>query len=267
MSVLHLNGATYQRGEHHILKDLSWVIEKGQHWALLGANGSGKTTLLKIITGYEWVSDGEVEVLGQRFGDCNLRELRKRIGWVSSTLEHDLPARDSAIKIVVSGMDASIGLYRDFDVDELEHARKTLAMMNCSRIADQPYGRLSQGEQQRVLIARALVNRPALLILDEPCSGLDPAARYRFLDDLGRLTGQHLAPAIILVTHHIEEIHLWISHVLILKQGRCVACGTKHAVLSSSILSEVFDFPCVVENRNGLFSLRPVENPMGNSLR
>jgi iron complex transport system ATP-binding protein len=250
MSVVRLENISYRRGDREILSGISWTIGRGQHWALLGANGAGKTTLLKILTGYEWVSEGEVQVLDRTFGGCNIPELRKRIGWVSSALEHDVPTRDTAVEVVASGIEASLGLYRDFTPQEFDRARAAMGLLGCADAAGQPYGTLSQGEKQRILIARALVNRPSLLILDEPCAGLDPAARESFLRDLGRLARAADAPSLILVTHHIEEIGPWISHVLVLRNGRLLAVGPKDDVLTSEVLSEAFGAPCVVA-RNG----------------
>jgi iron complex transport system ATP-binding protein len=256
MAVIRLEDISYRRGDHEILSRLSWTIRRGQHWALLGANGAGKTTLLKIITGYEWVTEGTVEVLGEVFGQCNIPDLRKTIGWVSSALEHNLPARDTALAIVASGLEASIGLYRDFTPQEFERARETLALLGFAQGADQPYDVLSQGEKQRVLIARALVNRPSLLILDEPCAGLDPAAREAFLADLGRLSRSPSSPSLILVTHHIEEIGPWISHVLVIKAGRVLAAGPKADALTGAILGDAFGCPCVVETNASRYHLR-----------
>lgn len=255
MKVISLENVGYRRGDTQILSGIRWTIERGQDWALLGANGSGKTTLLKIITGYEWVTEGAVEVLGETFGQCNLPELRKTIGWVSSALEHNLPDRDRAVEIVASGMEASIGLYRDFTSAEFTRAQETLALLGCESLASQKYGVLSQGEKQRVLIARALVNRPRLLILDEPCAGLDPAARDLFLSDLGELAGRPDAPGMILVTHHIEEIGPWVSHVLVLKAGQVLAAGPREQVLTGDVLGRAFDRTCAVEKRDGHFYL------------
>ncbi|MFA5865611.1 MAG: ABC transporter ATP-binding protein [Phycisphaerae bacterium] len=256
MPILDLKNIDFLRGSRMILSGVSWTIQPGQHWALLGANGSGKTTLLKIITGYEWPSEGSVSVLGQNFGQCNLPQLRKTIGWVSCALEHNLPEFDTALQIVASGFEASLGLYRDFTQNEFLYARQALEFLGGGYFVDQPYSQLSQGEQQRVLIARALVNKPALLILDEPCSGLDPAARESFLNDLARLTRQNNAPTLIYVTHHIEEIGPWITHVLVLKTGQTLAAGPAPEVLTSRLLSVAFDHPCIVENHNTRYYLR-----------
>jgi len=256
MAVIRLHNVTYRRGDRRILSDVCWTVKAGEHWAILGANGAGKTTLLKVITGYEWVTDGAVEVLGQVFGQCHIPQLRKAIGWVSSTLEHQVPGRDRAVDIVASGLDASLGLYREPGPEEYARSHEALAAVGSAEIAEQRYELLSQGERQRVLIARALVSRPALLILDEPCAGLDPAARAAFLGDLGRLAARPDSPSTVLVTHHIEEIGGWIGHVLVLRAGRVLAAGPKPEVLRGEILAEAFGRPCTVEHCDGEYRLR-----------
>jgi len=255
MTVISLDGITLRRGGYEILHAVSWTIRRGEHWALLGQNGSGKTTLLKVITGYEWPTEGTVEVLGRRYGECNLPELRKQIGWVSSALVHQLPEQNTALEIVLSGLEASLGVYREFTGTEIRRARATLALLGGKSFADRPYGLLSQGEQQRVLIARGLVHGPALLILDEPCAGLDPAARESFLGDLSLLVARRGAPSLVFVTHHIEEIAPWITHALVLRQGRTLAHGRTEAVLRGSVLTKALAHPCEVLRKNGRYSL------------
>jgi iron complex transport system ATP-binding protein len=256
MSVIDLADISYVRGKHTILSDLSWTIETGQNWALLGANGSGKTTLLRIITGYEWPSEGTVSVLGEKFGECNLPLLRKTIGWVSSALGQDVPENDSSLSIVVSGLDASLGLYREYSEEEFSRGRRSLESLGGGTILDQPFRTLSQGERQRVLIARSLINNPKVLILDEPCTGLDPAARENFLDDLGCLTTCKNAPAIIFVTHHIEEIGPWINRVMVVKHGKSLVAGETSKVLTCDVLSQAFEHSCRVERFNDRYFLR-----------
>ncbi|MDX9973911.1 MAG: ABC transporter ATP-binding protein [FCB group bacterium] len=254
--VLNLNGVTFRRNDREILSDVSWRIEPGEHWALLGANGSGKTTLLKVINGYEWATRGTVEVLGRRFGSCNVPQLRKSIGWVSSALQQRLPLGDTALRIVDSGYEASLGVYRTFTEEEIDRAKAALALVSGASIADRIYGTLSQGEQQRVLIARALVNGPRLLILDEPCAGLDPVAARQFLDDLSALAARPEAPTVIFVTHHIQEIAPWIERVLLLKSGRVSARGETAKVLTGPNLSAALDSNCRVDFDGAHYWLR-----------
>lgn len=255
-ALLRLRGVTYRRGSRSILSDVNWAIAPGQHWALLGANGSGKTTLLKLITGYEWVTEGAVEVLGERFGEVNLRELRKLIGWVSFALDPFLPEHDLAADIVVSGFDASLGLYREVTGVERSQAIAAMHRLGIGCRAEQPYRTLSQGERQRVWIARAMIHRPRLLILDEPCAGLDPAARASLLADLGELLASPGGPTLILVTHHLEEIEPYITHALVLRDGTVVASGRAADVLTSSTLSAAFGRACVVEPIGPRYRLR-----------
>jgi len=253
--IVSLTNVHYIRNKKAILSDVNWSIERGQHWALLGANGSGKTTVLKIVTGYEWPSRGEVCVLGHRFGQCDIRELRKSIGWVSTALEQKVPRQLTATQVVASGIDASIGVYRDFTPDEESRVIETLETVNASPVADRAFGLLSQGEQQRVLIARALIIEPRLLILDEPCAGLDPTARHQFLDDMGSLSSGHDAPTLIFVTHHIEEIRPWITKVLAISEGSIAAKGSREEVLCDQVLGRVFNTQCEVHKTNGEFHL------------
>jgi iron complex transport system ATP-binding protein len=256
MSVIELRDISFVRGGKKILDRVSWTVEAGEHWALLGANGSGKTTLLKVVTGYEWPTDGEVSVLGETFGACNLPLLRKTIGWVSMSLEHDVPAVDTGLAIVTSGLEASLGLYREFTGEEYELAKRLLKNLGCEHIADQQYFKMSQGERQRVLIARALINRPKMLILDEPCTGLDPAARERFLLDLANLAKHPQAPAMVFVTHHIEEIGSWVNRVMVIKEGQTLASGKTTEVLTDGVMSHAFNCPCEVKKQGKRYRLQ-----------
>jgi iron complex transport system ATP-binding protein len=243
-SVIQLEQVCFCRKNRTILDGIDWQVEPGQHWALLGANGSGKSTLLKILSGYEWPTFGQVTVQDQRFGATDIGKLRRTIGLVSSSLEHRLPGQDKAIEVVASGIDASLGLYRKMKPEEIERATAALAKLRAQDIAQQSYQTLSQGEQQKVLIARALVSGPMLLILDEPCSGLDPAARVRFLNDLGHMATRPDAPSILFVTHHIEEIGPWVTHVLLLKDGKVMARGTQQETITSENMTALLGCRC-----------------------
>ena len=249
-SVIELADVTFCRASRTILDSLSWRIDSDQHWALLGANGSGKTTLLKIITGYEWPTTGKVRVLGNSFGQCSLPQLRKTVGYVTNSITEKLPGKDTSIEVVLSGIAASFGLYRQFTDSEIDSALQTLEMVSSADFANQTFETLSQGEKQRILIARALVSQPELLILDEPCVGLDPAARDTFLADIANLTKQQNSPRIILVTHHIEEIGDWITHIHLLKDGKTLGMGPADDMLRSQTLTDLFDCQCDVE-QNG----------------
>ena len=263
MTIVHVDDIGFDRQGTAILHGVSWRIERGSHWALLGANGAGKTTLLKIITGYEWPSRGRVHVMGRRFGECNIPELRKTVGWVSSAIESRLPEGDTALDVVMSGLDASLGVYRAFSDSERARAHAALDRMNGAPLAGHTYATLSQGERQRLLIARALIANPRLLVLDEPCVGLDPAARHRLLDDLGALATTPDAPTVIYVTHHIEEIGGWIENVLVLKDGAVLAQGPRDEILCAPVLSGAFGVPCRVQKTRGTLTLQVISAPRG----
>ncbi|MHC4927627.1 MAG: ABC transporter ATP-binding protein [Planctomycetota bacterium] len=254
--VVEIEGVCFCRKEREILTEVTWMIETGVHWALLGANGSGKTSLLKILTGYEWPTFGTVRVLGERFGATDVPRLRQVIGWVSSAMTQRLPAQDAAIDVVASGLDASIGLYRHITDEETAKSRAVLEQLGAGAIADQRYGTLSQGEMQKVLIARALVCEPKLLILDEPCIGLDPGVRQRFLNDLSILANSDNAPTMIYVTHHIEEIDPWVQRVMLLKDGRVLAYGEPDKIITTARMNELLESPCTVFRQGAEFLLR-----------
>jgi iron complex transport system ATP-binding protein len=237
---------SFRRDGVEILRDVRWTIRSREHWVLLGPNGSGKTSLVRILAAYEWPSEGEVEVLGEKFGRTDLRELRKRIGLVSSALEPRFPEAEHARSIVLSGLDASIRPNRAFTREEEGRALAALESVSAAHLARRPFGVLSQGERQRVLIARAFIHAPPLLVLDEPCEGLDPLARERLLEDLARFSARIEAPAMVLVTHHLEEIPSFVSHALLLAGGRAVAAGEVEQVLTDHALTRAFGVACEV---------------------
>jgi iron complex transport system ATP-binding protein len=253
--VLEVLNLRIQRGRTVILDDVSWRVERGQHWAVLGANGSGKTSLLSALTGYFMPTAGGITVLGRRYGRSDWRELRKEIGLVSSSIRQLMADGEPALESVISGRYAMIDFRGRATGGDRRRARRILGEMECSHLAERPWLFLSQGERQRVLIGRALMAKPRLLILDEPCAGLDPAAREHFLQFLGRVGRRADAPALVLVTHHVEEIMPVFSHVLLLKQGRTLAAGKKSAVLNTPLLSAAFAARLRLRRMAGRYSL------------
>ncbi len=254
--LIDLHVARFARDGVTILDDVRWTVRQGEHWAVLGANGSGKTTLLSILTGYEWPSEGWVSVLGERYGACDMPALKRRIGFVSAGLGRRIPATQRAVEVAASGIAAMIGNWRAWSEDELARGRAALARMGAGGLADRPFGILSEGEKQRAVIARALVPEPALLVLDEPCAGLDPAARERLLADLGGACAEPGGTPLVLVTHHVEEIAAFVTHALVLRDGRVLAAGPKADVLTSATLSRAFAAECEVRERDGRYELR-----------
>jgi iron complex transport system ATP-binding protein len=255
-TILEVRDLQVRRGDTTILDGVSWRVEPGQHWAILGANGSGKTSLLSALTGYLTPSDGDVVALGRRYGESDWRELRRRIGLVSSSVRQMMPESEPALETIVSGKFAMIDLWGRVTASERVRATRILKQIECLPLAERPWGVLSQGERQRVLIGRALMADPPLLILDEPCAGLDPVAREHFLQFLDRLGRRGDAPTLVLVTHHVEEIMPVFTHALLLKGGRVLAGGRRQEVLRSGLLTRAFDASVRLRATNGRYSLR-----------
>jgi iron complex transport system ATP-binding protein len=252
--VIDIRGLRVER-ESVILVRIDWRVEAGQHWVILGANGSGKTSLLSTITGYLPLTAGTISVLGETYGQTDWRDLRMRIGIVSSAIQQLMPGHETALDAVISGKRAMIGLWGDTEIDDRSRAIEIIRQIEAEPIRDRPWRFLSQGERQRVLIGRALMTKPELLILDEPCAGLDPVAREQFLQFIERLTHDAEAPALVLVTHHVEEIMPGFSHVLILKNGRVLDSGPKHHAMDAGKLSEAFGARISLSHSNGRYSL------------
>lgn len=226
-----------------VLKDINWQVQPGEHWAIIGLNGSGKTTLLNLINGYIWPSTGHLSVLDHEFGKTDLRVLRQSIGWVSSSLQEKLYPNETALDIVLSGRFATIGLFDKPESSDTDQAFFLLEQLKCGHIAKQRYSTLSQGERQKVLIARALLSTPKLLILDEPCTGLDFFSREQLLSTIEIIAQQDTSPTLLYVTHHVEEILPVFNHVLLLRNGQVFSSGKTGELLTSTNMSGFFGEP------------------------
>ena len=251
--VIDVRDVSIIRDSIYILKEINWEVRKGEHWAIIGLNGSGKTTLLNMISGYLFPSKGELRVLGETFGKYDLRELRKSIGWVSTALQERLYGNESAEDIVISGKYAQIGLLKTPTQEDKEVARTLLDKLSIVHLAHRKYETLSQGEKQRVLIARGLMSSPKLLILDEPCTGLDIFAKEQLLNDIENLSNQPDSPTLIYVTHQIEEILPIFKHTLLMRKGEIYSSGPTSKMLTEENLSNFFETPITCHKENGRF--------------
>jgi iron complex transport system ATP-binding protein len=238
-----------------ILESIDWSVERGQHWAILGANGSGKTSLLSTLTGYLPLTAGQIAVLGETYGRTDWRELRKRVGLVSSSLHQLVEGHQTPLGTVISGRHAMVGMWGEVRADERVQALRILRQVEAEAIAERQWRLLSQGERQRVLIGRAMMARSELLILDEPCAGLDPVAREHFLQFLQRLAYAPDGPTLVLVTHHVEEIMPAFTHVLVLRGGEVLAAGLKSQVLTSGTLSHAFNARVNLRRKRSRYSM------------
>lgn len=253
--LLDIHEASVQRGERLILDRLSLRLAAGQHTAILGANGSGKSTLIRLIARQLYPlarQDGQptIRIFGR--DRWNVTELRSLVGIVSPAVQGDYTNEESPLEVfdaVVSGFFAARGLWVNHPVTESmrQHALEALAQVEASHLIGREMASLSTGEARRVLIARALVHRPRALLLDEPCTGLDPASRRRFLESLRQLAQRGVT--LLLVTHHVEEILPEIDHVVLLREGRLLRVGNKASVLTGDALTHAFGMPMQVEQR------------------
>lgn len=241
MIQLSLTNVSLERQNKKLLNNVTWQVNKGEHWAILGLNGSGKTSLLKLITAEYWTSQGSVEVLGNKFGGTDISNMRTKIGIVGSFIAERLSPHMLAEKIVLTGKYKSSILYTEYGEKELEEARQMLISIGGEHLLGRIYASLSQGEKQLLLIARSLMESPEILILDEATSGLDLFAREKLLTQIEQITSLPKAPTIIYVTHHAEEITRSFTHVLLLKKGQIIAEGPKNEVLTETILSDFYD--------------------------
>ncbi len=253
---LELRNVSYVRDGKTILKSIHWAVQPGEHWAILGPNGGGKTTLLKLACGYIWPNaGGEIYRNGKTL--ANLPELRKSIGWVTASLTTQIPEHEIVIRTVVSGKFAQIGYLEGFGGQATRRdygmAQELLDEMRCGQLRNQEFGTLSQGEQQKVLVARARMTRPYLIFFDEPCAGMDPGARENFLTTLALLGKRTNMPAPIFVTHHIEEILPLFKKVLVLSGGKLLHAGPTDQVLKGGILKKLYGVSFRLTKRKGRY--------------
>lgn len=247
-----------KRDNKMILSDINWVVNDKENWAILGLNGSGKTTLLQLLNGYLWPSSGNLQVLGHIFGKTSLPELRKSIGWVSNALDHQLKEYELSEQIVLSGKFASIGIYEKVTTAEIDQAKKLLTDCGGITLIGKPYKILSQGERQIVLIARALMASPKLLILDEPCNGLDLFAKNRLLERIKKIAELPESPTMLFVTHHTEEILPCFDNIILLRDGEITHHGKTEKLLTEEVLQDFYQKPVeLIRIKDGSIAVYP----------
>ncbi|MCW2498681.1 MAG: transporter related protein [Frankiales bacterium] len=252
-----MSAVTVVREGATLLAGVDWEVEEGQRWVVLGPNGAGKSTLLAVASASLFPSAGAVELLGEQFGDADLGELRTRVGLSSSALNDRVPPQERAVDVVVTAAHGVIGRWSDgYDQGDLARAVELLARVGLRAFTERRWGSLSEGERKRVLLARALMTDPELLLLDEPAAGLDLGAREALLRLLARLSSSPGTPPSVLVTHHVEEIPLGTTHALLLSRGRVVAAGPIETVVTGPLLSQAFGIPLQVAAADGRWMAR-----------
>ena len=255
--VLQFAGVTVRRGDATLIEDVDWTVEEDERWVILGPNGAGKTTLMQVASAQIHPSAGVAGILDEVLGAVDVFELRPRIGLTSAALAERIPRHELVRDVIVSASYSVLGRWRE-QYDPQDHARSVALMkaMGVARLADRTFGTLSEGERKRVQIARALMTDPELLILDEPAAGLDLGGREDLVSTLSVLAMDGLAPAIVLVSHHVEEIPPGFTHVLMLRDGRVTTSGPIERVMTEETLSQTFGMPLVLQHEAGRWSAR-----------
>lgn len=250
-----MTGVGVRRGSSHLLDGLNWTVAESDRWAVIGPNGAGKTTALTIAATRMFPTTGAVEVLGETLGKVDISELRPRIGFASNMLLKDIPMHEKAVDVVVTGAYAITGRWQeDYHDDDMQRARALLGEWGAAAYAERPFASLSEGERKRVLIARALMSDPELLLLDEPGAGLDLAGREELVGMLQRLAADEYAPTLVLVTHHLEEIPPSTTHAMVLAAGRVLSAGPIADVLVDQTISSAYGMNIAVHSVGGRWS-------------
>ena len=258
-AVVELADVTVVRGGSKLLSDITWSIDEADRWVVIGPNGAGKTTLLQVLSAHLHPTSGMAAVLGEILGAVDVFELRPRIGVTSAALAERIPRGESVGNVVVSASYAVTGRWREaYDVSDFQRAALLMRQLRVEHLSKRTFGTLSEGERKRVQIARALMTDPELLLLDEPAAGLDLAGREALVETVADIVSDPDAPAVVLVTHHLEEIPAGMTHALLLRSGGIVAAGPIEEVLSDEWLSANFDLPLQVTHADGRWSARAV---------
>ena len=256
-AVVELAGVSVVRGAARLLDDIDWTIDEADRWVVIGPNGAGKTTLLQILAAQIHPTGGVAGLLGEVLGAIDVFELRPRIGLTSAALADRLPRGERVSDVVVSASYAVLGRWRE-EYDELDHqrAKELLAELGIAHLSDRTFGTLSEGERKRVQIARALMTDPELMLMDEPAAGLDLTGREHLVRSLSAIATAVGSPAMVLVTHHVEEIPPGFTHALLLKQGRIVSAGPIEQALTAQTLSDTFDLALSLNHEDGRYTAR-----------
>jgi len=256
-SVLKLEDVSVVRDGNTILDSVNWTIEPDERWVVLGPNGAGKTTLLQIAAAAMHPTSGEAFVLGEPIGHSDLSELKPRLGFASSALARRIPRNETVLDVVMTAAYAITGRWNEEyeDIDE-RRARRVLTEWKLEHLAERAFGNLSDGEQKRVQIARAVMTDPEILLLDEPAASLDLGGREELLQLLGGYASDPRSPAIVMVTHHVEEIPLGFHNALLLTDGRVAAQGKLDDVITSEHLSETFGIDIELTEQGGRYTAR-----------
>ncbi|GJJ34413.1 iron ABC transporter ATP-binding protein [Corynebacterium ulcerans] len=255
--LLDFSEVEFKRGGKTLVGPVEWQVELDERWVILGPNGAGKTTLIRMAAAEEFPSKGKLWIMGEQLGRTDMRDLRAMIGVSSSALGNRIPADEKVSDLVISAGYAILGRWREeYEEWDLGRATEILEQVGAYHLADQTWGTLSEGERKRVLVARALMTNPELLLLDEPTAGMDLGGREDLVAYLGELAMDADAPAIVMITHHVEEVPPGFTHALLLDEGAVVAQGLIDDVITSENLTRAFHQPIAVDKIDGRYFAR-----------
>jgi iron complex transport system ATP-binding protein len=255
--VVDFRNVSVVRDGNLIVDDIEWTVNDDERWVIIGPNGAGKTTLLMLAAAHEHPTDGTVTVLDETLGEGDVFGLRPRLGLASTAMARLIPATETVVNVVMTAAWAVTGRWNEqYDVVDEDRARRVLAEWKLEHLADRTFGTLSDGEQKRTMIARAVMTDPEMLLLDEPAASLDLGSREELMRLLGDYAMSPSAPVILMVTHHVEEIPAGFTHALVLKDGRVHSAGPISTTLSSDVLSSAFGLPITVSRFAGRFAAR-----------
>lgn len=255
--LLQLENIVVERDSRTILTDCSWTVDPGTNWVIFGPNGAGKTSLLNVIQGYLWPSSGRVRVFGGTLGDgVDVRAMREQIPVVSDSIGRMINAGLSGLEVIVTGLRSHLNIFSPVTGEERDAAVAAATRISLQDLLEKPFSVMSTGERQRILMTRALMREPRLVILDEPCAGLDLAGREWVLQTMEAIAALPAAPSLLLTTHHAEEIARSFTHALLVNDGRIFAEGPIEQVFTGHNLTAMFGLPLVVEHTHGRWAAR-----------
>lgn len=263
VQVITFDGVSVIRGNRRIVDGLTWNVAEGERWVVLGPNGAGKTTVLGIAAARTFPTEGTAHILGEELGTVDVFDLRPRIGIASPTLADRIPPKESVLDVVLTASYAVVGRHREkYEEADKQQARDQLDYLGIAHLVDRKYGSLSEGERKRTQLARALMTDPELLLLDEPGAGLDLGGREDLLARLTHLASLPGSPALVMVTHHVEDIPVGFTHAMLLRGGQSVACGPISEALTAQTLADTFGMQVTLDEFGGRYAARAKHVPV-----